>query len=280
MTVVVLRIAALIYALAAAAYIIHFVRPGTGRAAATGQGLLTLAFVVHAVSIGFGCSEFGGGEFFNLRGGLGMASWLAAGALLLLLRVQPLPALAAFVVPLVLVGLVPGIVGNIGGHTEAVPEVVRLPVLKLHVSTAIGGVSVFGIAFGAALMYLLQEREVKGKRFGALFTRLPSLQTLDQLTQRLVRVGLAVWSIALVTGMFVAEKAWGRPWDPQLLFAVVVWGLFSALVYMRQQGIHGRRYALLTLVGFAIIVGSMLGLRALPGLSQHQGDYGKREAMR
>jgi len=280
MTVVVLRVASFLYALAAAAYIFHFVRPRAERAASLGQALLTVAFVVHAVSIGFGCSEFGGGEFFNLRGGLGMASWLAAGALLLLLRVQPLPALAAFVVPLVLVGLVPGMVGNIGGHHEVVPEVVRLPALKLHVSTAIAGVAVFAIAFGAALMYLLQEREVKGKRFGVLFTRLPSLQTLDQLTQRLVRVGLAVWSVALVTGMFVAEKAWGRPWDPQLIFAVVVWGLYSALVWMRQQGIHGRRYALLTLVGFAVILTSMLGLRAVPELSQHQGDFGRKEAMR
>lgn len=280
MTVVVLRIAAFVYALSAAAYVLHFIRPRYRSAATAGQALLTAAFLVHAVSIGFGCSEFGGAEFFNLRGGLGMASWLAAGALLLLLRVQPLPALAAFVVPLVLVGLVPGIVGNIGTHHEAVPEVVRLPALKLHVSTAIGGVAVFAIAFGAALMYLLQEREVKGKRFGLLFTRLPSLQTLDQLTQRLVRVGLAVWSVALVTGMFVAEKAWGKPWDPQLLFAVVVWGLYSALVWMRQQGIHGRRYAVLTLVGFAIIMTSMLGLRAVPELSQHQGDFGRKEAMR
>jgi len=280
MTVLVLRIAALVYALAAAAYIVNFVRPAAERAASVGQALLTAGFLVHAVSIGFGCSEFGGGEFFNLRGGLGMASWLAAGALLLLLRMQRLPALAAFVVPLVLVGLVPGIVGNIGGHHEQVPEVVRLPALKLHVATAIGGVSVFAIAFGAALMYLLQEREVKGKRFGVLFSRLPSLQTLDQLTQRLVRVGLAVWSVALVTGMFVAEKAWGKPWDPQLLFAVVVWGLYSALVWMRQQGTHGRRYALLTVVGFAVILTTMLGLRAVPELSQHQGDFGRKEAMR
>lgn len=280
MTVVVLRIAALLYALSGAAFVFHFVRQSEARTAKLGQVLLSLAFVVHAVSIGFGCSEFGGGEFFNLRGGLGMASWLAAGALLLLLRFQPLAALAAFVVPLVLVGLVPGIVGNIGSHKEAVPDVVRLPALKLHVSTAIAGVAVFAIAFGAAFMYLLQEREVKGKRFGVLFTRLPSLDTLDRLTQRLVRVGLTVWSVALVSGMFVAEKAWGKPWDPQLLFAVVVWGLYSALVWMRQQGIHGRRYALLTVVGFAVIMGSMLGLRAVPELSQHQGDFGRKEAMR
>jgi ABC-type uncharacterized transport system permease subunit len=138
-------------------------------------------------------------------------------------------------------------------------------------------VALFAIAFGIALMYLLQEREVKGKRFGALFSRLPPLAALDRLTQRLVRAGLVVWSVALVSGMFVAEKAWGKPWDPQLLFAIAVWALYFALVWMRHQGIHGRRYAVLTVIGFAIILGSMLGLKAVPDLTQHQGDFSRRQ---
>ncbi len=277
MTVAILRAAALLYAAAAALYVFHFVRPRHARAAAAGQVLLSVAFLVHAVSIGVGCSEFGGSEFFNLRGGFGMAGWLAAGALLLVLRFHHLPSVAAFVLPLVLLALVPGIVGRVGGRPGALPEVLRQPTATLHITVAFVSVALFAIAFGIALMYLLQEREVKGKRFGALFSRLPALDALDRLTQRLVRAGLAVWSVALVSGMFVAEKAWGRPWDPQLLFAVVVWALYFALVWMRHQGIHGRRYAVLTVVGFAIILGSMLGLKAVPDITQHQGDFSRRQ---
>jgi ABC-type uncharacterized transport system permease subunit len=276
-TVAILRIAALLYAASAGLYVFHFVRPRHARAASVGQGLLTAAFLVHAVSIGIGCSEFGGAEFFNLRGGFGMAGWLAAGALLLLLRFQPLPSVAAFVLPLVLLALVPGVVGRVGGHAGVLPEVLRQPTTTLHITVAFVSVALFAIAFGIALMYLLQEREVKGKRFGALFSRLPALDALDRLTQRLVRAGLLVWSVALVTGMFVAEKAWGRPWDPQLLFAIVVWALYFGLVWMRHQGIHGRRYALLTVVGFAIIVGSMVGLKVVPDITQHQGDFLRRQ---
>jgi ABC-type uncharacterized transport system permease subunit len=277
MTVAILRLAAVIYAAAAALYVFHFVRPSHAGSARVGHGLLGVAFLVHAVSIGVGCSEFGGAEFFNLRGGFGMAGWLAAGALLLVLRFQHLPSVAAFVLPLVLLALVPGVVGRVGGHPGAMPEVLRQPTTTLHITVAFVSVALFAIAFGIALMYLLQEREVKGKRFGALFSRLPALDALDRLTQRLVRAGLVVWSVALVSGMFVAEKAWGKPWDPQLLFAVAVWALYFALVWMRHQGIHGRRYALLTVVGFALIVGSMLGLKALPDITQHQGDFTRRQ---
>jgi ABC-type uncharacterized transport system permease subunit len=211
-----------------------------------------------------------------------MVGWLAAGALLVLLRLYPMPGLAAFVLPLVVIALLPGVFGAMGAHTGSLPEEVRRPAVTLHISVAAAGVALFAIAFGVALMYLLQEREVKGKHFGLLFTRLPPLDALDRLTQRLVRAGLAVWSVALVSGAGVAQVVWGKgwPWDVQVLFALVVWALYFGLVWMRHQGIHGRRFAVLTVVGFAIILGSMVGLKAVPQITQHQGDFTRREAVR
>src|SRR5574338_655685 len=100
MSVLVLRAAAILYLAAAAAYIAFFARPRHARAATVGFWLLAAAFVVHAVAIGVGCSEFGGREFFSLRGGLALVVWLAAGAYLLLQRFYHLPTLGAFITPL------------------------------------------------------------------------------------------------------------------------------------------------------------------------------------
>jgi ABC-type transport system involved in cytochrome c biogenesis permease subunit len=171
--------------------------------------------------------------------------------------------------------VLPGVIGLGPDAPNEVPDVVRLPSLKLHVSSAIGGVALFAIAFGVALMYLLQEREVKGKRFGALFSRLPSLDALDRLNQRLVRTGFAVWSIALVSGALVAKNAWGSfwMWDPQQVAALVVWILYGAMVQLRHVGIHGRRYALLTLAGFALVIGSMIAIGAMPNVTRHGGSF-------
>ncbi len=275
MSVTVLRIAAALYLGAAAAYVLFFARPRHSRAATAGYLLVAAGFVVHAVSIGIACGEYGGAEFFNLRGGFGMLGWIAAGAFLLLQRLWPLPAVGAFILPLVFMAVLPGVFGLGPLHPGEVPEVVRLPTLKLHISTAIGGVALFAIAFGVALMYLLQEREVKGKRFGALFSRLPSLESLDRLNQRLVRTGFAVWSIALITGALVAKNAWGSfwMWDPQQVAALVVWLLYGAMVQLRHLGIHGRRYALLTLVGFLLVLGSMIAMGAVPNVTRHGGTF-------
>ena len=275
MSVLILRIAAALYAGATAAYILYFARPRHARLATGGAALLSVAFVVHGVAIGVGCSEFGGAEFFSTRGGLLLMVWLAAGAYLLLQRFYHLPTLGAFITPFILVTLVPALFGT-PGHPELPPAAIRHPTLTLHILAAGLGVALFGIACGAAFMYLLQEREVKGKKFGALFSRLPSLDALDRMVQRLVRAGFVVYTVALVAGTITATAVWKSAWswDPQQVVSMTVWLLYGVLVQLRHSGWHGRRYALLTLAGFVLVLGSMVTLKVVPGITRHTGDYG------
>jgi ABC-type transport system involved in cytochrome c biogenesis permease subunit len=274
MSAVILRIAAALYAAATVAYILYFARPRHARLATAGAAVLGAAFVVHAVAIGVGCSEYGGAEFFSLRGGVVLVVWLAAGAYLLLQRFYRLPTVGAFITPILLALLVPALFGT-PGHPELPPEAVRHPTLTVHVLAAGLGVALFGIAFSVAVMYLLQEREVKGKKFGALFSRLPSLDALDRMVQRLVRAGFVLYTVALVAGTITASAVWKSAWswDPQQIVSLVVWSLYFALVQLRHSGWHGRRYAVLTLVGFVLVLGSMVTLRVVPGATRHQGDY-------
>jgi ABC-type transport system involved in cytochrome c biogenesis permease subunit len=277
LSIVILRIAAALYAGAAAAYILYFARPRYARLATVGFWFLAAAFGVQAVAIGVGCAEFGGADFFGLRGGLVLVVWFVAGAYLLLGRYYHLPTLGAFITPVVLIVLVPALFGE-PKHPEMMPEQLRYPALTTHILAAGLGVALFSIAFAAAGMYLLQEREVKGKRFGALFLRLPSLDSLDRMVQRLVRAGFVVYTVALVAGTITASAVWKSAWswDPQQVASLVIWILYGALVQLRHNGWHGRRYALLTLAAFALVAGSMISLKTVPGVTKHAGDYGMR----
>ncbi len=274
MSVLILRAAAVLYVAAAAAYIGFFARPRHTRMATAGFWLLAGAFVVHAVAIGVGCAEYGGREFFSLRGGLVFMVWLAAGIYLFLQRSYHMPTVGAFITPLILVVLIPSLFGTPRSPGIA-PETLRHPSVTVHIVTAVLGVALYGLAFGVSLMYLLQEREVKGKRFGALFSRLPSLDSLDRLNQRLVRAGFVFYSVALVAGTITATAVWKSAWswDPQQVISVLVWMLYGAMVQLRHTGWHGRRYAVMTLVGFMLVLGSMVTLRTVPGVTRHAGDY-------
>jgi ABC-type transport system involved in cytochrome c biogenesis permease subunit len=275
MSLQVLRLAALFYAGAATASVLHFARPRHATLATVGQWLLGVAFVVHAVAIGLGCREYGGAEFFGLRGGMVFMTWLAAGATLVVQRAYRIPAVGAFVTPLILVVLLPTLFLVKPDFPEVLPEELRLPMLTTHVTTALLGVALFAIAALVAVMYLLQEREVKGKRFGALFSRLPSLAALDQLNQRLIRAGFVVYTVALLTGSAMAKVVWKSAWqwDPQQVSSLVIWIIYGTMVQMRHTGWHGRRFALLTIGGFALVASSILTLNVLPGLTRHSGDF-------
>ncbi len=273
MSLVILRIATALYAAAAALYVAYFARPRHVRLARAGFWVALGACVVHAAALGEGCREFGGRDFFTTRGGIVLAAWLAAGALLLVHRSFRVPAAGAFLLPLVVVALIPTTIED-PTHPDVPTAAIRSA--APHVVTAVLSLALFGIAAAVALMYLLQEREVKGKRFGSLFSRLPPLEALDRLTQRLVRAGFAVFTVALLTGTLNAAAHWHGhwTWDPQIVSMVLIWLLFGALVQLRHLGLHGRRYAVLTMVGFLVFAGAVGALSSIPGATRHAGDYG------
>ena len=108
------------------------------------------------------------------------------------------------------------------------------------------GMALFALAGGAAVLYLVQERQVKGKRFGFAFSRLPSLEVLDELNRRLVVFGFAMLSVTIATGALYAKNRWGAywSWDPKETLSLLGLGIFGALIAARfQGGWRGKRVA-------------------------------------
>ena len=102
------------------------------------------------------------------------------------------------------------------------PSAPLVPALKstwlaIHVSAAILSGGVFLLANCIAATYLIMERyESKGGR-PSWALRLPSLDSLDQLSYRLVAFVFPLWTFAIIAGAIWAESAWGRywGWDPK-----------------------------------------------------------------
>jgi ABC-type uncharacterized transport system permease subunit len=271
LTTPVLAAAVTLYLLAAAAHGLAFARPALARTAAAGVALAAAGFLVHGLAIGLGCREMGGRHLLTVEGAAGLAGWIAAGVLLLVQRDLRTPAAGAFVLPLVLVAVLPEVAAPRAGAPVAAPSLARLPALQVHVTTAAGGIALFALACAVGLMYLLQERELKGKRFGPLLTRLPSLHVLDRANGRLVALGFALFTVALVSGSFVARTAWcaSWDWDGQQVVSVLVWLVFGAMVLARRAGSHGRRQAVLTIAAFSLVIACLVGVRQIPGGTRH-----------
>lgn len=167
------------------------------------------------------------------------------------------------------VALLVGTAAGVGIRPAAEPTVFRGPWLAFHVVLAFVGYAGLTVAFAAGLMYLLQFRELKSKRFGAIFRFFPPLDTLDRVGRRALLAGFPALSLALILGW-----AWTASFqrslalrNPQVIWGVLTWIVFVVALTARAGGGHqGRRAALASVIGFAVVVLAYLALRA--GTSQ------------
>jgi cytochrome c-type biogenesis protein CcsB len=267
-----LSFASYLYVIAGVLYVVYFVRPNARLALAsffaTAVAALLQTAVVAQRFFAYGYTPMG-----NLGDALSLLGWLLAIAFLVVERRYKLPILGAFTLPLVAAVVLPAAI--LRGPGRPVPQAIKLAGMPFHVLVAFTGIALFALATLVAAAYLLLERQMKGKRFGLIFSRLPSLEQLDGISDHLMRWGFVALSITMITGAFFAKQAWGDywRWDPKLSLSLVGWFVYAALVHARLfAGWRGRRAAMLTMVGFVILFGSFLGLKLFPtGL--HTGDF-------
>jgi cytochrome c-type biogenesis protein CcsB len=130
--------------------------------------------------------------------------------------------------------------------------------LLIHVVTAFLGYAAFALAFGSALLYLLQERRPRPS--------LPPLPVLDTLIYRTTVLGFLLLTLGIFTGAVWAETAWGRywSWDPKETWSLITWFIYAALLHARLlKGWHGRRIAWLAVLGFIAVLFTYLGVSFL-----------------
>jgi ABC-type uncharacterized transport system permease subunit len=79
---------------------------------------------------------------------------------------------------------------------------------------------------------------------------MPPLDALDRLGARAVAGSLVAVGLGILVGASTFERG---DFDAAMAVTIVIVGLYTALLVLRRQGWRGRRAALLTLAGFALV---------------------------
>ncbi len=141
-----------------------------------------------------------------------------------------------------------------------------------HISLIFLGEAALALACGAGILYLIQEKGIKGKKTGFFFKRLPSLDLLDNTSYLCIITGFTMLTFGLVTGFIYAKSAWGNFWsgDPKEIWSIATWLFYAALLHCRLvSGWQGKKSAIMTIIGFAALLFTFLGVNLLIG-SHHQ----------
>jgi cytochrome c-type biogenesis protein CcsB len=223
-------------------------------------------WVLHAVSLLRLALEQGRPPMGNLGEALSVAAWVAVGLALWLERQTGVKVLGAFVLPVASMLGVSSAAAGLG--PDPIDRAITSAWLWVHIVLALIGIAAFVLNFAGAIMYVLQERQLKARRPGAFYYRLPALETLDRLTYRTLALGFPFLTTSLILGALWAGRAWGSvfAFDPLSLLSFVAWAIYAATLAGRAAaGLHGRRAAYFSIVGFAALVLTLGAGLLLPG---------------
>lgn len=229
---------------------------GGGGAARLGRTALLVAFLAELVDIGARCFRLEH-PLSSTAEATAFVGWLLSGGFWLGTLRYRVQAAGGFVLSAALVLLVLGRVLPAEGATV----VAASPLGTTHIFLATLGLAIFALAAALAVLYLLQERRLKGGKLDLrqLHDKRPPLETLDRLSARCVSAGFPVLTLTIVTGaIWVARLGFlqhGTAVRPEYLLSLMSWLAFGVLLVARAgAGWQGRRAAWLTLGGFAASV--------------------------
>ena len=221
-------------------------------------------WAAHTVALIARALELGAPPLGSLPDAISVAVWVIVLLEVLIEQRTGVRVLGAFVLPIAVVLSLKATSSRPGALLPALASAL----IWIHIALAMVGIAAFVFNFAGAIMYLLQERQLKTKRPGAFYYRLPSLQTLDRLTFRTLALGFPFLTIGLVLGALWARAAWGSTFtfDPVAVLSFVAWLIYAGTLAGRAAaGWHGRRAAYFSIVGFVALVLTLSAGLFLPG---------------
>jgi ABC-type transport system involved in cytochrome c biogenesis permease subunit len=193
---------------------------------------------------------------------------LLAGFTLYVQRARPIPGLDWFLIPVVIVLLICsalfGISPSNSGNPASVWELA-------HRTSSFAGMAAFGLAAAVGAMYLiasarLRRKAAVGSAGGA------SLERLENLTQWAVSFGFALLTVGIITGLAKimhsgSNTRLGPHWmtSPKVILAFSVWLVYAVALHTPiTPAVRGRKSAMLSIVGFVLMVATIISVLLLP----------------
>jgi cytochrome c-type biogenesis protein CcsB len=263
MDIIFFRLTLIAYLTATAGFLFYIIKKSRP-AGSWSQRILLVGFVFNTIFLALAYYRLGAVPALTFRSSLSVFSWTIIAAYIIFQMRFKIMVLGSFVVPFSAFLMI--ISSTIPISTITVRPIFKSIWLPLHVAVSLLGNGIFAIAFIAGIMYLIQEHQIKTKRLGALYSRLPSLNVLDLINYHAISYGFLLLTTGMITGSVVAQGAHGSywRWDPKEVWSLITWLCYAALLHQRMAiGWRGRRSALMSIGCFFIVIFTFVGVNFL-----------------
>jgi cytochrome c-type biogenesis protein CcsB len=222
--------------------------------------ILLAGFICHSLYLASRYHALGAAPVLTFKAALSFFAWTIIGAYVVFHLKFRLMVLGSFIAPLAAFLMI--VSASMPGMEITVKPIFRSLWLPVHVLTTFLGNGIFAVMFMTAIMYLIQENQIKRKHLGSLYSRLPSLETLDSMNHYSLIWGFSFLTVGMISGSVYAQFALGRywQWDPKEVWTLITWLFYAVLLHERlAAGWRGRRAAILSIIAFAILIFTFVG---------------------
>ena len=232
----------------------------------SGVALAALSFVLSLVLVVARIVQSGQSPFSNMYGFVLCFVVVILGFYLVLAIKYKLPLPGAFILPVAAILI--GCTFFLSDEIAPLMPALRSNWLFIHVLTSIISYGGFAIAFGVSLYYLVKIPSVKDA------AQTPPAEETAALAKRLEKfiynstvLGFVFLTMLIITGSVWAEEVWGSwwSWDPKETWALITWLIYACYFHLRHRGWAGHKACYLSIIGFACVLFTFLGVSFLLG---------------
>jgi cytochrome c-type biogenesis protein CcsB len=191
----------------------------------------------------------------NFYEAMAFFSWALVLVFLLVEYRYRIMILGSFILPLAFLSLIS--VAALPKQIHSLNPMFQNIWIFIHVSLTMLGLVAFTMAFVAGVLYLIQERLLKSRRFNPMSSELPSLDLLDGFNQKAVILGFPLLTLGMIIGAMLSDNIWKAYFSlqPVETLTLVTWFFYFAMLHGRLTvGWRAKKAAYLAVVGFIVVV--------------------------
>ncbi|CAN5687946.1 hypothetical protein BH09PLA1_BH09PLA1_31100 [soil metagenome] len=175
-------------------------------------------------------------------------------------RTRPIGGLDWFIMPIVILLLGAAVIfGSARPH-----DYVRGTWNWVHRVSAYGGAVAFAIAAAVGAMYLITNRRLRVKT-AVPGPNLGSLERLEHVTIAAVTLGFALLTVGAVTGFVQMVFDHRATPTSKIVLTICVWIVYGVVLHSPiNPSFRGRRTAMLSIVGFVLMVSVLVAVQFVP----------------
>ena len=258
---------ATMYAISAAAYIFSMTFRKEHWTVRASQ-FAALGAVFHTVSLALRWIESGHGPYETMFEILSSTVLVAVLVFLIVqYRMDKIKVIGVLVMPALFVMM--GISATLPQEISPISPSLQSYWLIAHIGFAKLAYGSVLIGTSCGVFYIFKSGKESGGNF---YERLPSLESLDDLSYRFIAAGFLFIAVMVATGAVWANKTWGSywSWDPLETWSLISWFTFGIYLHLRlTHGWYGKKAAYVSIVGIIVLIFAIFIASTVFSLSDH-----------